>query len=183
MINKTVEKTNEDRINNPEKWKMIYSKMSKSKRDKSLPVNQFDSEGVFINSYSCIEEAHEITGISKGNIHSAITGKRNSAGGFRWSFTKEPNNIVSKKCGRPNGIKNKIKIERSHTNIRKMQVTQYDLFGNLIKIWESASEASKELALSSGCITHFVNGRKPKSGNYGGFIWEKGNYITYTIYE
>ncbi len=183
MIKKSVEKTKEDRINNPEKWRMIYNKMSKSKRDRSLPVNQFDIDGILINSYSCIEEAHEMTGISKGNIHSSITGKRNNAGGFRWSFTKEPNNIVSKKCGRPKGIRNSNKIERSHTNVRKMQIIQYDLLGNLINVWGSASEASKELGLSSGCITHFVNGRKPKSGNYGGFIWEKGNYITYTIYK
>ena len=183
MINKTVEKTKEDRINNPEKWRLIYSNMSKSKRNKSLGINQFDNNEILINSYSCIEEAHEITGISKGNIHSALTGKRNNAGGFRWSFTNVTNPVINKKCGRPKGIKNNNKIERLHTNIRKLQVIQYDLQGNLIRTWESALDAAKELGLSYGSITHFVNDRKPKIGNYGGFIWRKGNYITYTVYK
>jgi len=183
MMDKTVKKTKEDRANNPEKWRLIYDKMSKTKRDKSSYINQFDINGILISTYSCIEEAHEMTGISKGNIHSVLIGKRNNAGGFRWSYTDVPNLLINKKRGRPNGVRNKNKMERSHTNVRKLEVIQYDLEGDLIRIWESSLEASRELGLSSGSINHFINGRKPKSGNYGGFIWEKGNNITYTIYK
>jgi hypothetical protein len=183
MIRKTVSRGKEDRLKNPEKYKESYNKMSSSKRRKSRGINQFDMDGNFLNSYLCIEEAWEKTNISKGNIHSAINGSRNSAGGYRWSNKNLPNPIINKTLGRPNGKKNKSPIKRKHVNIVKLTILQYDLIGNLIKKWNSSKEAADSLGISSGCINHFVNGRIPKSGNYGGFIWKKGNLIKVTEYK
>jgi hypothetical protein len=183
MIRKTVSRGKEDRLKNPEKYKESYNKMSSTKRRKSRGINQFDMDGNFLNSYLCIEEAWEKTNISKGNIHSAINGSRNSAGGYRWSNKNLPNPIINKTLGRPNGKKNKSPIKRKHVNIVKLTILQYDLIGNLIKKWDSSKEAADSLGISSGCINHFVNGRIPKSGNYGGFIWKKGNLIKVTEYK
>lgn len=183
MIRKLVSKGKEDRLKNPEKYKESYNKMRLTKRIKSSKINRFDMDGNFLNSYLCIEEAWEKTNISKGNIHSAINGSRNSAGGYRWSNKNLPNPIINKNLGRPKGKKNKRKTKTKHVNIVKLAVLQYDLLGNFIKEWNSAKEAADSLKISYGCINHFINGRIPKSGNYKGFIWKKGNLIKVTEYK
>lgn len=167
---------------NPEFWSEVYDKMSKTKRLKSKIIYQFDVKGNFIKNYTCIEEAYEDLKISKGNIHSALNGSRNIAGGFRWSYSNKPNDIIKNKTGRPIGSKNSSKIKRKHVNITTVQVLQKSLDGSLIKIWDSAKDAAEELSLSKGMIQHFINGRSSKD-NYGGFVWVKGNKVNKIIYK
>lgn len=59
---------------------------------------------------------------------------------------------------------------RHRTNYNK--VMQYSLKGEIIKIWDSASTAAKELGFVLGCIRDCCNGRKLK---YRGFIWKYEN--------
>lgn len=183
MIEKTVDGGKKDREKNPQKYISSYLKMSLTKRAESKIVNQFSMDGNLLNSYTCIEEASEKNNISKGNIHSVINGNRKSAGGYRWSINDYPNPLEYKKSGRPLGVKNSSRIERNHVNKIKMTVIQCDLLGNVINEWDSAKDAADHLGLSSGSINHFINGRKPKKGNYGGFIWKKGNLCKYTEYK
>ena len=53
---------------------------------------------------------------------------------------------------------------------RKISIIQYDLQGNYIKDWESASIAEKELNLSQGSISRCCNKQRTNSGN---FLWKK----------
>ena len=55
---------------------------------------------------------------------------------------------------------------------RKISIIQYDLQGNYVKDWESASIAEKELNLSQGSISRCCNKQRTNSGN---FLWKKSN--------
>lgn len=55
---------------------------------------------------------------------------------------------------------------------RKISIIQYDLQGNYIKDWESASIAEKELNLSQGSISRCCNKQRTNSGN---FLWKKSS--------
>lgn len=55
----------------------------------------------------------------------------------------------------------------------KVPVEQYDLEGNLIAIYESAAEASKQTGVSRSGILMCTNGHRRQCK---GFIWKKGDY-------
>ncbi len=51
----------------------------------------------------------------------------------------------------------------------KNTVSQHDLSGKLIRKWQSASEAAKELSLWSGHILRCCRGERKTTG---GFMWK-----------
>lgn len=57
-------------------------------------------------------------------------------------------------------------------NSIKVQVIQYDLYGNYLKDWESASAAEKELGLSGGSVSRCCNKQRTNSGD---FLWKKSD--------
>ena len=59
-------------------------------------------------------------------------------------------------------------IENTITHTRK-KVRQIDAEGNVIKIWQSMSEAARELGLHVSNISHCCSGR---IGSTGGYRWE-----------
>lgn len=54
-------------------------------------------------------------------------------------------------------------------NPKAKMVAQYDLNGNLIKIWDYIRQASKELNIKENNISQCLNGKQKTSG---GFIWK-----------
>lgn len=59
-----------------------------------------------------------------------------------------------------------LKIAKSHSK----QIIQYDLQGNIVRKWESATVASRELGFAQSCI-NWCCLRKPKYNSYKGYIW------------
>ena len=49
-------------------------------------VMQFTKEGVFVAEYASIAEAERLTKVYHGNISNCCSGKRNYAGGYKWSY-------------------------------------------------------------------------------------------------
>lgn len=43
--------------------------------------------GNVVGSFDSLADAEKATGVSKGNICENIKGRRNHAGGFKWSYT------------------------------------------------------------------------------------------------
>lgn len=185
MIEKWINAGKIDRLNNPQKYKDIAKKQSVAQRERGKEIYQFTKDGEFIKMFQCLEEAHVLTNISKGNLHSAINGSRNFAGGFRWSYNTIPNELIPpipriyKKTG-------KQKNPSKHSNIINIQIIQYDLEGNEIQVWNNRNEIQEHLGISSQMINHIVNGRNLKNkypGEYKGFIWKKGKQISTTKYN
>lgn len=118
-----------------------------------LPVYQFDLNGNYIQKFSTCAEAGRILGIDSTSISACCHNRRNSAGGFLFSRSKECN-------PKP------LKTVRHHTNI---PVIQYDLKGNLINVFSSAKDASKALKISLSPICACCRGSLK---TYKGFIWK-----------
>ena len=55
-------------------------------KDQSIPVNQYDMNGIFIKEWISQSEASRQLNISQGNIWTAIHGIRPNAGGFKWRY-------------------------------------------------------------------------------------------------
>lgn len=55
----------------------------------SKAVIQLSSTGVYVAEYESAREASRKTGINYGNIASVLTGKRISAGGYRWKHKED----------------------------------------------------------------------------------------------
>ena len=66
------------------------------------------------------------------------------------------------------------KAQQNRGDLSK-EVEQYDLEGNLIKVWPSAKEVQRVLGLKNSNIIACCNGRRNKRGylykTVGGFIW------------
>lgn len=128
-----------------ENGKRIIETMSK-------PVAQFDTEGNFINKYPSIQQAQRETKIH--NIWSCIKGKKKTSGGYQWKYADDCKNI------------SKVVYRKSGKSYKS--VNQYDLDFNLIKTWDSISEAAKENSIYKSNIIAVCNNRQKTAG---GYIW------------
>ena len=80
-------------IHNGFKWKDVESYIKKStikgNNTQKRKVSQLDLDGNIINEYESISSASKITGIIKSNIINCLSGNKQSAGGFKWSYKNE----------------------------------------------------------------------------------------------
>lgn len=104
----------------------VLSSKYKPKLGKQV-VFRYLEDGTFDSEYESITEATKKAGLTRGKIpYALINGKK--CGGYYWSYYKENNYFdILEPTRKPD-----IKIE------------QYDLEGNLIKVWDSPKECKKE---------------------------------------
>lgn len=113
------------------------------------PVIQYDMEGNFIHEWDSITSASVFFKLkSTSGIGMVCMGKRFKAGGFRWSYKGEELKGLKK--------------------IKGKSIKQYSLAGNLIKTWESISEASIFLNIDGSQISKSC---KDFSKSAGKFKW------------
>ena len=119
-------------------------------------VYQFSMDGAFLNMYDSLADAERDTKIPHSCIsracYSMDPDKRNSrksAGGFLWSYTKEPPEYVVCDSGTP-----------------KKKVVMASLDGETIKIYDSMSEAAIEKGLHIELISKCCNGTRKSTGGY-----------------
>lgn len=55
-----------------------------SEQERKVPVSMYDSDGGFVASYGSMSDAERITGIRYSAISACCSGKRQTAGGYRW---------------------------------------------------------------------------------------------------
>jgi len=95
-------------------------------------VSQYTGEGVFLQSYSSITEASQITGVRQTSIWASINGKCKSAGGFIWKEGSSSKPLSRKRV--------KLFQERRYHNRRPVE--QYTLSGEYIKTFINISKAA-----------------------------------------
>ena len=61
---------------------------------------------------------------------------------------------------------------RNHCKKYAIPIEQYDLEGNFIKKWESASETERQLGIRQQCIVACLKNRTKTAG---GYIWKYTN--------
>jgi len=126
--------------------------LKKSKSAPSQPILQYDLDGNFIREWERIRYAEKELGIHNQSITMVCQGKKDSAGGFQWSYKNSPKEIKQVRSAK-NGI----------------PILQYDLDNNLIKEWPSTKIASLELKIDNGQICSVCKG---KGKSAGGYIWK-----------
>lgn len=127
--------------------------------DKHIPfsgerrVSQYTRNGEYINTYNSAKEAEQATSALRSKICECCRGRRNTAGGFKWSYEDEcfQKDVFNPK---PSPIK---------------AVAQYDLDNNLINIYPSFSHAHRETKVSASMISECCNGKRKTARNY---IWK-----------
>lgn len=113
-------------------------------------IFQFDFSGNFISEYTSIRSASERTGIDHASISRALIGKKQSAGNFLWTFSKDVNirSMVEKlsNLNYSNGTKDDWIID------------VYDLNGNFIDTFNNSAEASEYFNIPRGSISKCIRG-------------------------
>lgn len=102
-----------------------------------VSIYQLDKNYRIVQTYASIAEAKRVTGIL--NINKVLKGERRSAGGFYWKYSD--NTYTPKKIG------------------IKKKVAQYTLQGEIIAIYDSASEASRITGIYRKGITDCCNNK------------------------
>jgi hypothetical protein len=145
-----------------EEIKRIKSLMLENVKDYNIvPVGNLNSKygmrvyiedlnGNLIKEWENIAQASRELNIGQSNISNVCRGKTKTSNGFIFKYLGD--NDFSKNIKARNG----------------KRVFQYDLKGNFIKEWKSASHASKELNIKTN-ISNACNGRIKTAG---GFIWK-----------
>lgn len=106
-------------------------------------------DGSLVNSYNCLTDAGNATNATKQDISRACLSVNKTYRGFFWSYTyTEP--------------------FKPSDDIRKKEVLQFTLDGNLVAKYVSVSEASRQTGVSKTCISRVCRGEREHSS---GFIW------------
>lgn len=120
----------------------------KTKKRCSKKIIQYTLQGNYIKNWNSMADVERELYINHSDISTCCNGKQKSAGGFIWCYKgEEPNDYhLSKHKGK--------------------KIIQYDLFGNYIKIWNSAKKAAKNLNINAGNISSCCNSVRKSAGGY-----------------
>lgn len=158
---KEFEKEN-NRVDNLEWCTRLYNLMYGTHNERvaktlSIIVYQYDLKGNFIKEWQSATEVERQLGYFAAAISRCCLEKQKTAYNFIWSYkmlTKEELKKIIKE------------IENNPTAAKK--VYQYDLNGNLIKIWSSTMEIERQLGYKSQNINDCCLGKTKQSH---GFFW------------
>ncbi len=119
------------------------------------PILQYDIHGNFIKEWRSIIQAAKETNSNHDSITGACVGRNKTAGGFVWKYKN--NNLYFDKIS-------------PEFDSRKRPVIQFDLDGNFIKEWDSATSAAKDLNINRKYIFLICNGQNKRKTKK--FIWK-----------
>lgn len=121
-------------------------------------VFQYQMDGSFLREWDCVSSASQILHINAANIaECAGRRRRQSAGGFRWSYDFKINIGPY--------IKNKPNKKGKGTKI----IIQLNLDDTVIREWNSIREASSTLKINASSISRVLTGNLNSAG---GFKWK-----------
>lgn len=129
-------------------------------------IFQFSLQGKFIREYASVRDASKKLGINNRCITSCLSGAVKTGGGFQW---RSGDNPMFKE-----GIIHLEPIRYPHT-IAYQPILQFDKDGNLVKEYDTAREAAKEVGISLQSIRLCLKG---ETYSAGGFQWEKKEEIS-----
>ncbi len=122
----------------------------------SIPIVQISADGkYFINEFPSVSHAAKFLNKSSGHISSACKGKRLTAHGYSWKYKKDY--IVELP---------KVNISDIEIKLHSKTIAQYDLNGNYLKTFKSASEAARKTNDKQGNISSVALGKRKYSKNY-----------------
>ena len=126
-------------------------------------IAQYSIEGKFIRTWSSINEASQMLNIP--NISQNLTGVSKYSGNFQWKYF--------------NGDTSDIEP----VNLKEKTVYQFDLSGNLIKVWKSSSEASLQFTNNNSARVAINNNCLGKVNKAYGYYWSYKKIFNYKEFK
>lgn len=124
-------------------------------------VAQYSLDGNLLGCYYSIKEASRITGVCANSIQGCVSGRYYTGGKFFWIATDAPEE----------------KITPVFSKRYRGKISQYDLSGNLISVFDSGREAAIATGFNHENICSCCRGLLK---SYKGFVWkyngEKADY-------
>lgn len=111
---------------------------------RSIPINQLDLEGIFIKKWTSITAAAKGLNCSFSGIKCCLSGYNKTAQGYKWEFADK--NKVSQKTGQ--------KPNPNFGQYYSKKITQLNSNGDILKTWNSISEASRQLKINRKTISN-----------------------------
>lgn len=114
-------------------------------------ICQYTLDGIFIRTWDSIQDASDSLQLNYSAIQGNISGKTKSSGNFQWKLY----------AGNTDDIE--------PVQPKQKTVYQFDLQGNLIKVWKSASEAAKTFSNPNAhrkAICATCNGQQSEAYGY-----------------
>lgn len=148
--------------------KLSEDHKKKLKDSVSKQVSQYTLSGKYIGSYDSAAQASLVTNADSSGIIAVCRGKQHTAGGFQWRYGCKEDNIGEVVYEKPT-----VKKKYGKENPKSKPVYQYTLDYELVRIWESALQAERELGYSSTYISRVCNNKQPFYGKRGQdkYIW------------
>lgn len=141
-------------------------KLQKNKYSKTYSVHRLVAEN-FIENPNNLPQVNHIDGNKQNNNVNNLefcTAKHNMNEAVRIGLFDK-----CKEIQRKNAIKNNLgKYHILGNKATKKKIGQYDKYNNLINVYESISEASRQTGITITSISYCAN-KKRKSG--GGYLW------------
>lgn len=134
----------------------MFKGMWSGNNHQARPIEQYDFDGNYIKTFSCIAEASRTLKISSSTISACAQGNRRSksAGGFIWIYSDDVDKTHI--------------LERAKNKGCEKVVKQYTLSGEYIKTYSSIKEVKKEL----GSNSHICDVCMGKRNSALGYIWK-----------
>ena len=131
----------------------IKLKISKTSPNRKV-IYQFDSNGNLVKKWHGVRDIERELNFLSSTISKAcsVDTNNNSAYGFYWSYSEHLDNLSG--IGQENN---------------KLQIKQFSLDGELLKIWSSISMAAKETKSSKSSIIRCCKNKQKTCNN---FIWK-----------
>lgn len=124
-------------------------------------IAQYTLDGKFIRTWDSIQEAQNALNLS--SISQCLLGKSKYCGDFQWGYYTNTQDILP-------------------VTKKEKAVYQFDLSGNLLKVWKSITEASKLFKSPNSArvsITNVCNGVMRQAYGYYWSFKNKFNFIPY----
>jgi len=115
-----------------------------------VPVCQYTLKGEFIEEWDSALSASIAVNIYKQNIYACCSNRYAQTNGFIWKYSRD---VV---------VGENLIVNNSNFYIKNNKVGQYDLFGNLIKIWDNTKDVLQYLGIKNrnkinDCIKNRIN--------------------------
>jgi hypothetical protein len=131
----------------------------------SIPVVQISADNkYFIKEFPSVTLAAISLGKDTGHISSACLGKRETAYGFIWKYRSDYKEILPT-----------IDISLAKRKLHSKPIAQYDLNGDYMRSFVSASEAARVMNDLQSNISTVATGKRNYSGKYQYAYIENGN--------
>lgn len=134
------------------------------KTNRYKPVAQYTTNGILIKVWDSIKEASVSLGIDNGTITNVCKGKYcRSAGGYVWRYCED-----------------QIPLQIKKTKPYKKCVLQCDKTGNIIREFESISDACRNIGATSNSHisnSHIIDCCKGKRRTAYGYTWRYSNAV------